>query len=262
MLKKINLFSYPKKSLRVLMYHHVPENDFTNFENQIILLKKNWTFVSPDDFDKILHKKKIINKRYLLLTFDDGFKSNLHVAKKILKKHKIKAIFFVPGQFLKLTKKKDNQNFIKNNLLINKITNDMQSMNYNDINWLIDNGHKIGYHTYSHKNLKKISNIVKLKEEIIAKKDILRKNLNYKFDHFAFNFGTIDYISKNSLKLAFKYYKNVFTAIRGNNNLNSKLIFRDNIYPCDNPQVVELYLIGLFDFFYKYQRDSVKKYLN
>lgn len=57
-LKKINLFNYPKKSLRVLMYHHIPSNNFENFENQIILLKKNWTFISPKDFSKILNKKK------------------------------------------------------------------------------------------------------------------------------------------------------------------------------------------------------------
>ena len=261
-LKKINLFNYPNKSLRVLMYHHIPSNNFQNFENQIKLLKKKWTFISPEDFNKILNNKKRINKRYLLLTFDDGFKSNLYVAKKILKKYKIKSIFFIPGQFLKLKKKRDYQNFIKNNLCVKNITGEMQNMNDQDINWLISNGHKIGYHTYSHKNLKKITNHLKLKKEIYIKNNFLKQNQSYKFDSFAFNFGTIDYISRVSLKMVFKYYQNVFTAIRGDNILSSKIIFRDNICPSDYPGDVELYLMGLFDFIYKKQRAKVKKYLN
>lgn len=137
----------------------------------------------------------------------------------------------------------------------------MQNMNYKDINWLISQGHKIGYHTYSHKNLKKITHFLKLKKEIYVKNNFLKQNHNYKFDSFAFNFGTIAYISQDLLKMAFKYYQNIFSAIRGDNIVSSKIIFRDNVSPSYYPEEVELYLMGLFDFIYKKQRDIVKKYL-
>ena len=152
---KLNIYSYPKKSLRVLMFHDI-ENE-KNFLKQIKFLKKKWKFITPNDFRKICDGKKNIDGRYLLLTFDDGFKSNISVAENILEKYNIKAVFFIPLKFLLINTQKKNF-FIKNNLKIKKIGKNMNSMNFKDLNKLIKLKHTLGAHSFSHKNLKNNNN--------------------------------------------------------------------------------------------------------
>ena len=49
----------------------------------------------------------------LLITFDDGFKSNFYIAKTILKSLNIKAVFFVPSDFIKIKKNQISKNLLK-----------------------------------------------------------------------------------------------------------------------------------------------------
>ena len=66
---------------------------------------------------KLEHLRKKIRGKNVILTFDDGFYSNYLIAKKILKKHNIKAIFFIPYNFM-MMKNKNCLYFIKNRLKI------------------------------------------------------------------------------------------------------------------------------------------------
>ena len=91
------------------MFHDI--YDYQKFEKIILHLRKDWEFITPDYFYNIYRNKKKINKRLILLTFDDGFKSNLKVAEEILSKYRIKAIFFIPFQFVNTQKFKKKQKF-------------------------------------------------------------------------------------------------------------------------------------------------------
>ena len=85
----------------VLLYHGVPRHsrlrgkyafDADAFENQMIYLKSKFSFITKDhffiDYQRCKHK-------YLLVTFDDGFRNNATVAADILIRHQVPAIFFV-----------------------------------------------------------------------------------------------------------------------------------------------------------------------
>ena len=104
-------------SLRVLTYHHINENDFHNFKKQIIWLSKNWQFITPKKFKELVSKGLELKGDYLLITFDDGFKSNINIAKNILDPLGIKAIFFIVSDFMKITSAEDSYKFSRNNLL-------------------------------------------------------------------------------------------------------------------------------------------------
>lgn len=256
---KLNIYSYPKKSLRVLMFHDI-ENE-KNFLKQIKFLKKKWKFITPNDFRKICDGKKNIDGRYLLLTFDDGFKSNISVAENILEKYNIKAVFFIPLKFLLINTQKKNF-FIKNNLKIKKIGKNMNSMNFKDLNKLIKLKHTLGAHSFSHKNLKNNNNKKILNFEIIHSANLLEKKISKKIDFFAFNFGRLNSISYNITQIAKKRFNVVFTGIRGNNFKGCKLIFRDNILPTDNNLSLNIYTSGILDFLYKKERNVVISYFN
>ena len=251
-LLQINILKYPKKSLRVLMFHDI--SDLDNFNKQILFLKKYWTFITPDEFYKICDKKKKIDKRYLLLTFDDGFKSNLYVAQNILNKHNIKAIFFIPLQFLLIKNKIKKENFIRNNLLINPVCKNMNNMNINDVKKIISLKHKIGAHTYSHTNLKNINNKKEIIFEIISSANKLQNLLKNKIINFSFSFGRLKHISPQMLLLSKKRFNFLYTGIRGDNLNIRQLIFRDNILPADNNFDLYTYLSGSLDFLYSKER--------
>lgn len=252
----VRILEFPKKSLRVLMFHDI--SDFDNFNNQIIFLKKYWQFITPSEFYKIYNNKLRIDKRYLLLTFDDGFKSNLYVAKNVLKKHNIKAIFFIPLKFLLITNKLEKKRFIKNNLLINSSQINMSNMSLSDLKQLVNLKHTIGAHTYSHLNLKNVNNKKKLNFEIIYSANKLQRLLKTKIVNFSFNFGRLKHISPSMLSLSKKRFNFLFTGIRGDNSNIKQLIFRDNILPSDNKFDLFTYLSGSLDFLYSKEKKKLK----
>ena len=73
--------------------------DEANFVEHIQYIKKHFTVVTLDDLDEIL-KGKITDKRYALITFDDGYIDNYSKAFPILLENKISATFFLATNFI------------------------------------------------------------------------------------------------------------------------------------------------------------------
>ena len=88
------------------MYHYIEKFnpklkyfsylDVKNFEKQLKYFKKKYIFFDCNDlFNKNFEKKNFSKK--IFLTFDDGLMCHYKYAFKILKKHKINAIFYIPS---------------------------------------------------------------------------------------------------------------------------------------------------------------------
>ena len=103
--KILSLFK-KKTCIRILVYHDIEDKNFILLFNQLKYLRKNWNFITPTEFENHLNNKRKLNGKNLLITVDDGFKSNYFVAKKILNKLNIKGIFFVPSDFVQIKSKK------------------------------------------------------------------------------------------------------------------------------------------------------------
>jgi len=71
--------------------------DETGFEQHVRFLKSNFDVVVPSDLTEI---RRRATGRYVLLTFDDGYRDNYEVAFPILKRNGIRAAFFVATGFL------------------------------------------------------------------------------------------------------------------------------------------------------------------
>ncbi|MFO0891132.1 MAG: polysaccharide deacetylase family protein [Isosphaeraceae bacterium] len=71
--------------------------DPEGFDAQVRCLKANYDVVSPDDLPELVHKGR---GRAALITFDDGYADNYHAAFPILRRHGVKATFFVSTGFL------------------------------------------------------------------------------------------------------------------------------------------------------------------
>ncbi len=69
-------------------------------EEFIFLFKtKGYTFVSLDDLQAWLEKKKKIKQKFICLTFDDGYRDNLIYGLPILEKHAVPATLYVTNCF-------------------------------------------------------------------------------------------------------------------------------------------------------------------
>ena len=256
-----NFFS-DQNRLRILVYHHVEKKNFTKLYNQLKILKRSWKFITPKQFENHVNKSDILKGRNLLVTFDDGFKSNFFVEKKILNKLNIKAIFFVPSDFIRLNSKKKSQKFINDNILDHAKPGDfkkLKNMSAKDLKTLIKKGHSIGCHTKTHANLGLIKNTFELKKEIIESAKNLEKLLKIKLKHFAFSYGNYKSMNKKSLKIAFKKYNFVYSCLRGNNFYicKNKIIKRDTVYLDSSNDLLKIFLSGFIDLKYLHQLKKI-----
>ena len=178
------------KGIIVLMYHRFEENKYpstnikiADFIKQIhLIIKNNFKFINPNNFENALLNQK--DKKKILLTIDDAFKSFYDNAWPILKKNEIPFILFV---------------------------NTREIGNYGYMNWAQINAISkekfvhIGNHSFSHEYL-----VDKKNEEIIN--DINRaiidfkNNLEYNSVFFSYPFGEYSNNFKNIVKnFGFKY---------------------------------------------------------
>lgn len=88
----------------VLLYHRIVETDFDpqqlcvspkNFKDQLTYLKKNYKFLTIEQFNDHLFNKKPFPKNSLFITFDDGYADNLKNAIPILEELNLQAVFYI-----------------------------------------------------------------------------------------------------------------------------------------------------------------------
>ena len=248
----INFKTNFQNQLRVLIIHSTTNEKKLN--QLLSHLNKKWSFITPDQFFKLIENKAKIEKPTLLLTFDDGFKNNLKII-PILEKFSISALFFVCPGLVEL----QSSNFlfpllVKKSLRISSNNKHIELLNWDDLRLLQKKGHSIGNHSSLHYRINKLTK-EELVEDINLSRNLLEKNLEYNksFESFSYPFGGIQYINKLSLNALLKDFKYIFSGLRGNNNkrYKSKMIFRDAVSLEDNFEIIDSFLMGCFDFYYR-----------
>lgn len=219
----------------VITFHNITPVDFEWFKNTINFIEQKFEIMDPKD----LFSKKSRSRKRVLITFDDGFKSNKKLEELILKPKNIKAIFFITTNFISLDESKA-YDFVANNFypkstnaffLNETIKKHFLPMNWLDLTNLIENGHTIGCHTKNHPILSNLS-IENQKTEILESKTLLEKKLNVNIEHFAFPFGSPDSINTEALGIMHEEFNYNFSNVRGMvNNSKKDLLYRQNISP-------------------------------
>jgi len=70
------------------------------FEQQIIELKSHFTIINTVELSRMIDHEEIVNGRFALITFDDGYLDNFTEALPILKKHQVTAVFYLTTALL------------------------------------------------------------------------------------------------------------------------------------------------------------------
>lgn len=70
------------------------------FEKHIVFYNREFTVISVDELIKKMKLDEPIDKKYALITFDDGYIDNYTEAYPVLKKHDTPAAFYIPSDYI------------------------------------------------------------------------------------------------------------------------------------------------------------------
>ena len=99
-------------NVTTVMYHYVRDLENSNFPrikalrynefiNQIEYFKKNYTFISIEDYiDQLDNSSNELPKNSILLTFDDGYIDHYENVFPILNDNNIQGVFFPPAEVI------------------------------------------------------------------------------------------------------------------------------------------------------------------
>ncbi len=203
-----NIFAMKKKylSIPVLCYHHIENKSGTHldrsnyrisvkqFKKQMNYLRKNgFKTISLDTLHKFIDGHDVrLPAKPVVITFDDGLKSQYRNALPILKKYGFKGVFFIYPSVI-LAKAGKYKKYYINKKMIKKL-------------------HKLGMEVESHSYYHPLMHISPLRDNIVQfkySKKWLENIIDKKIQYFAYPFGSY---TRDTNNLALKYgYKGLFT---------------------------------------------------
>ncbi|MGF1772482.1 polysaccharide deacetylase family protein [Vibrio wakamikoensis] len=195
-----------RREMPVIMYHRFIKDDsgkgvhgtylhIDMFDKHMALLKKMGfeTLTFEDLQDGRLIRRLDANKRYIMLTVDDGYVDNLELMLPVLQKHDFKAVVYV------VTGETFNRWDVENPSNPEK---SVPLMNAKQVKQLAGSGHiEIGGHTLTHPKLDTLTD-EQQRFEIIENKKALEATLGKSLTSFAYPFGEHNQASKQIAKEA------------------------------------------------------------
>ena len=191
----------------VLVYHSINNDgsklslNIDDFEKQIIYLKKR--NFKTTNFDQINN----IDKKQIIITFDDGYKDLIDNVLPILKKYNFIATCFVISN---LIGKKNSWDLNKTKYTPKNL------MNINDIKEWIYKGMFVGSHSHNHIDLTTL-NINELSNELIFSKKILEDKIGISINNFCYPYGKVNKFVYERTK---KIFKKAVTTNRARYDIN------------------------------------------
>ena len=237
--------------------HHIPEVNFVWLQEFLCGLLEDYEFINPAD----MTSKRNLTSNKILLTFDDGLLSQKRCVEKILDPMKIKALFFIPTGFVDMRGSRALQ-FAKTRLFPFSSPQDLSDGAYDAMSWediasLVHSGHCIGSHTDTHPELSSLT-YQEQYHEIVHSADILSAKLSIPIQQFAYPFGSIRQVNKDSVKIAQTRFDTSYSNIRGmlDEQVASNFLFRQNIVPGMPLWMARAALEGRMDWWYSSIRRS------
>jgi peptidoglycan/xylan/chitin deacetylase (PgdA/CDA1 family) len=159
------------------------------------------------------------------LTYDDGFEECHSVIAPALEEFKTNAAFFVNANFLN-GDLEYRENFINNIVM----TPGKSPMTWTHIKELHDHGHVIGSHTLDHVNMNTEADEF-IERQLRENKRQIEKCTDHPCEYFAYPFGQLKHINNETLKMAEKHHKYIFSSTNYQNyySYNGRVINRRHI---------------------------------
>jgi peptidoglycan/xylan/chitin deacetylase (PgdA/CDA1 family) len=251
-------------TIRAVNYHCTPLKDKNNFEKQLKFFKKHFFNTNLELLDKYFSNELCAfpKKPGIIITFDDGLRSNYDIAINLLEKYNFTGWFCIPVGFVL----NPSQDYAEKNSIIYKqnYTDKRYGMNISEI-VEIAKKHIIVCHTFSHHRINQFDSQEILNYEITNSKKELEKITKKDICTFCWVGGElIHYTEKGYKTIMESAYKYSFTTNSSliTKNTNSLNLNRTNIESSFPMHLVLFQLTGLMDLLYFTKRNKVKNKFN
>lgn len=184
--------------LPIIYYHDiVEENGFSLQQTNLLIFKQQMESLVADGYktllfselDGIFSNEKILNDKYVLITFDDGYISNYVHAFPLMKELGLKFNIFINTKMIE--------------------ENDPKYLSIENVKEMYRSGLvEFGSHTHSHIDAKSVTENELIKEIETCNKRI-KEWLGYDTLDFCYPYG---FYSRNTNVLLSKYYKRIYTS--------------------------------------------------
>lgn len=217
--RKIPIFAYH----RVCPLYHKKEIQYFNvypeeFDKQMGHLKDHFEVITVSSYLQKL-KTSNISGNEVCITFDDGFKDNYIYAYPILKKHGLKASFFLTTKYIggnTIFPWVQLDNGAKEDIKIHRER--WLPLSWEEVREMIEYGMEFGTHTHTHKGSLSGMDIKDAEGEIAESSEMLKEKTGIYPEIFSYPHGTFKDYNTNHVELLKKYkYKIALTTNTGRN---------------------------------------------
>lgn len=184
-----------KNRIQFLYIHHVFKDEEDKFDRIIQELLKGHTFIPHSEaVQRILSGD--IDKPYISISSDDGFKNNLQAA-EILDRYGIKCCFFINPDTIGLKDYDRIKSFCSKRLNFPPVS----FLDWNDIDHLMKKGHEIGSHGMGHLNLAN-TDLALVESNVNESFEIIKSKCG-SVKHFAYPYGRFFHFNSACYDLVF-----------------------------------------------------------
>jgi peptidoglycan/xylan/chitin deacetylase (PgdA/CDA1 family) len=180
--------------VQFIYLHHIFPDEEQGFFRVLLELQKVFQFVSYSEAVQRV-KAGTIDRPYLTLSFDDGFKSCVKAA-RIMSDVGARACFFICPSIIGVTDENKIKAFCEQRLH----TPPIEFMTWGDLESLLSLGHEVGAHTVTHPNLAQLP-LEQVKAEIHSSREELQRRVGA-VKHFAWPFGKFKAASQDIMNIA------------------------------------------------------------
>jgi peptidoglycan/xylan/chitin deacetylase (PgdA/CDA1 family) len=251
---------------RIAILHDVSEEQRKSLVQFIEYAEKQHGIITPADAERIIDgdQPSSNGRTPWLLSFDDGFESNYHVARDVLTARGIRGLFFIcPGILdAPLT---DHPRLINDNVFDGGAWRPAvlpRMMTWQQARALTEAGHTLGSHSLLHRRLTALAG-EELHRDIELSAERIASETGIAPRWFAYPFGDVESISPAALAAIAARYRYCCSGVRGVNTAqtNRAAILREGLDLSATHEYLKLVADGGLDPVYLSARRKLKLFM-
>ncbi|MBI5163376.1 MAG: polysaccharide deacetylase family protein [Magnetospirillum sp.] len=206
--------------VRLLLLHDVPTEAMPAFERLVAWLAASGRLASPAVAEAVLDGGAVPpGPERCVLTFDDGFVSNVAAA-RVLERHGARGLFFLCPGLMDLSGANQRAavaaNVFDGRIKPGALPEALRPMTWDEAAALSAAGHAIGSHSLLHRRLTRLGG-GELERDLATAAQMLGERLGRAIPWFAFTFGDIGSVSADVLAAVGRHHRYCRSGIRGAN---------------------------------------------
>jgi peptidoglycan/xylan/chitin deacetylase (PgdA/CDA1 family) len=197
---RITQVMYRCAAIRVVNYHQTLASNASILDEHFRWYAQNYHPATREDLGALLRGDAWRHRQTgLILTFDDGLRSNYEVAAPLLERYGLYGWFFIPTSFIECPVEAQRAYASQHQLLgamLERSHEDRVAMTWRELRDLSARGHEIGSHTQSHARLGEDVAEARVREEVLHSKLIAENRLGKPVRSFCWVGGEVSSYSR------------------------------------------------------------------